>query len=169
MNDKMARFVREIVRGAPTASEAARRAGYNDPGARAWELLRKPNVQAAIRVEQIRLVEIEGPSLALGVLMNILRDETLDETLAGRKLRADVANKMLDRAGYSAARAATPGSDAKSLGEMSVSELEEFIRKGREAQSGADRPQLEAPAVEVTEYVESDLGDGLGADDDVSD
>jgi hypothetical protein len=52
---------------------------------------------------------------------------------------------------------------------MSVAELEEFIRKGREAQHGADRPQLEAPAVEVTEYADEGLGDDLGASDDVSD
>jgi hypothetical protein len=107
--------------------------------------------------------------MAIAVLVGILRDETLDATLAGRKLKADVAHKALERAGYSAARAAAPGSDAKSLGEMSVSELEEFIRKGREAQSGADRLQLEAPAVVVTEYVDEGLGDDLGTGDDVSD
>ena len=145
LTDMQATFVRELVRTGCSGAEAARRAGYGDPEARAHELRKNPRIQEAMaQLQRQELGELANHSLV------VARGILTGEIEAPVKVRADTAFRILDRAGHGPA--AVKGQEAgaqKSLDQMSVQELEEFIRRGRQAQEGADKPMLDhqpAPA-----------------------
>ena len=132
LTDQQRRFVIEFTSGTGAignASEAARRAGYSEKTAaeQGRQLLHKPHVMAAIDEANRSLIDGSLTTLALEVIREILEDEN-----AHPKLRLDAAKTALDRAGYIAPKAAeAPEKLEKPLNEMSVEELEEFIRQRR--------------------------------------
>ena len=132
LTDQQQRFVIEFTSGngaIGNASEAARRAGYSEKTAaeQGRQLLNKPHVVAAIEEANRGLINGSLTTLALDVIQKILEDED-----ANPRLRLDAAKTALDRAGYIAPKAPeAPERLEKPLSELSVQELEDFIRQRR--------------------------------------
>jgi len=131
--ENQAAFAVAYVANGGNGTEAAKAAGYSPQTARqqAASLLNKPHVRDAIHAEQARTMGTELASAAVGRLRQIINDQS-----AHPKIVLDAAKTILDRAGHVAPKAAEPEPPArKPLAEMSVQELEEFIRRGRETQA----------------------------------
>ena len=107
-----------VVEGKPP-EEAAKLAGYHPKSA--YRTLRLPAVAAAIsETIQLDLASVRAP-LAYRVAKSLLQDESVSA-----RVRADLAIKVLDRAGHIApTRKETPAQ--KALSEMSREELAAFI------------------------------------------
>ena len=142
LTDMQTAFVVAFVFNGGNATQAAKKAGYSAHSARvqAQILLAKPHVLAAIHVEQARVIGGELATLAVGVVRNILKDKT-----ASKAVRLDAAKVALSLAGHVAPKApeAIDNKD-KPVSEMTVEELEDFIRKGREAMDRSARPMIDA-------------------------
>lgn len=141
LTERQAAFVRSYVENGGNGAEAARSAGYSEHSAKqiGTQMLSLPWVQRALEVARNRcLAELEVKSLR--VLRGIL-DETNPALLSpGQQLKAaEIVLKI--RAGDRALDKKTEQS--KALNEMSVDELEAFIRRGREAAAQAQHPILE--------------------------
>lgn len=140
-----------VASGGKNATDAAREAGYSAESARteAWRLLRKPHVQAAIRAERTRAIGTEGGTLAWSVINGILGDER-----APHGVRFEAAKFVLGVAGHVAPRAAdAQGDDRDAVEDMSLEELNEFIRRGEE------KIRLRKAATESAESVDADAAD----------
>jgi hypothetical protein len=118
-------FVREYVAGSGNATQAARNAGYTDDRAdkTAWELLRLPHIQSAIREEQLRVIGTEGLAVGVGTLLQIAKD-----TGAPAGARVQAAKGLVDRA-LGAVTAAVPdkGQDGKPLTAQALAELRQGL------------------------------------------
>lgn len=130
LTEKQAAFVRAMVRNGGNQTEAAREAGYGDPGARGWGLMQLPHVLAAIRAETERTMAGAGAK-AVGWMVKALDDQKL----AGA-VRFQCAKWLAEAAGHglAAQRAALglPAQD-KPLTEMTLDELDAFISAGKAA------------------------------------
>jgi len=126
MTDLQADFVRYLVLEGCTQTEAARRAGYADPGPRAYELIRKPHVQAAILAEQRRVINGDLANIALRTLRNVMEDET-----APASARVSAARTSLDIGGYTQKSNQADG-QRDSINDMTYDELQDYVRRGRE-------------------------------------
>lgn len=149
--DQQQAFAEAYVLGNGNATQAAIAAGYSAVSARqtASRLLHTPHVQDAIRKAQAHALKGRLATKALGVLEKILDDE---DAPAG--VRVDAAKTVLDRAGFAAARK-PEGDEAyeKSLHEMSMVELEEFIKRGYrrlDVLTIKSRAAIEADTAELT-------------------
>ena len=126
-NHQQSEFVGHLVRSGCNPTEAARRAGYATPKNAAYRLLRLDHVAGAIRGEQRRLIDNDLATGALGTLRAVMED---DEAPASARVSA--ARVVLEMSGHRRQpEAADPARD-KALAEMSVNELEEIVRRGRE-------------------------------------
>lgn len=129
LTDQQRCFVIEFTSGSGAignASRAARRAGYSEKTSaeQGRQLLHKPHVVAAIEEVNKGLINGSLTTLALDVIKDILENED-----ANPWLRLHAAKTALDRAGHIAPKA--PETLEKSLSEMTVEEMEEFIRQLR--------------------------------------
>lgn len=136
LTEQQKTFVREYVRNGGCGADAARTAGYaaSRPAQQAHDLLALPHVQEAVHREQARLIGGTLASKAIEVVRRILHDETLAATVSGQKVQLEAAKSVLDRAGHIAPKA----SELEMIGdkpitEMSLHELEAFIRQGQAA------------------------------------
>ncbi len=127
-------FAMSYVANGGNASEAAKSAGYSAVSARQQgsALLDKPHVVAAIHAEQARLIGTDLATTAVGVVRSVLQGKP--DTEVGKKLQADVAIKVLDRAGHVAPKAADVDvGPTKPMNEMTVQELEAFVARASDA------------------------------------
>ena len=112
------------------AAAAARMAGYSERCAReiGRQLLDKPHVRKAIDEANRQSISGTLATKAVGLLERVIDDED-----APLKVRVEAAKTILDRAGIvqpSVSERVAAG-DGKLLSEMSVNELEAFIRAGQ--------------------------------------
>ena len=121
-----AEFVRHLVLEGCSQTEAARRAGYADPGPRAYELIRKPHVQDAILAEQRRVINGDLANVALRTLRNVMEDET-----APASARVSAARTSLEIGGYTQ-KTNPVDVQRDSINDMTYDELQDYIRRGRE-------------------------------------
>ncbi len=119
-------FVRYLVRDQLNPTEAARLAGYAHPKQRAYELLSKPNVQAAVRQQQARLIDGHLGNVALKTLENVMMSETVPASA-----RVAAARAVLEAGGYFR-RDPREELENKSMEEMSQEELKTFVSNGRQ-------------------------------------
>lgn len=130
LTEKQAAFVGLYVELGGQQTKAAELAGYADPGASAYRLMRLSHVQAAIRGEQSRLV-LQGGAKGLKWMVGALDDPKL----AGA-VRFQAAKWLAEAAGHGlAAQRANlglPPTD-KPLSEMTLDELDTFIAAGKRA------------------------------------
>ena len=142
-------FAVELVAGGGNVTQAAIRAGYSPASARqiGQHLLEKPHVQAAIRMEQGRVLG------RLAVKAMCLLEGVMDDPNAPAGARVDAAKTILDRAGFPAipAKALARGGLSDAPAEMSREELRAFIAQGRAALAQHEAEEAEAS------------GDGAGA------
>lgn len=151
-------FAEAYVLGHGNATRAAIEAGYSPTSARqtASRLLHLPHIQDAIRRAQAHALKGRMATKALGVLEKILDDEN-----APAGVRVDAAKTVLDRAGFAAARAPdASAADEKPLHEMSLAELNDFIRNGH--------LRLAAMGCKATAVIEGEVAEpAINAADDV--
>ena len=137
-NEQQAVFVTEYVATGGNGAKAARRAKYSKKSAAqvAYQLLQKPHILVAIHAEQARQICGEIATLAVHVLLGILKDKTAKDSV-----RLDAAKIGLALAGHVSPKAPEPddGHQDRPMSEWTSVELEEFIRKGRSAIDGADK------------------------------
>jgi phage terminase small subunit len=136
LTEQQKTFVREYVRNGGCGADAARAAGYaaSRPAQQAHDLLALSHIQEAIHREQARLIGGCLASKAVEVVQRILHDEALAGSVAGQKLQLEAAKTVLDRAGHIAPKASEPEMIGdKPLAQMSLDELEAFIRQGQAA------------------------------------
>lgn len=119
-------FISYLVLEGHNPTEAARRAGYSHPNVRAYELLRKPHIVGAIRKEQGRVLDGDLANVALRTLRGVMEDQ---QSPASAKVAASRA--VLEASGYFKREQETPLENKSPL-DMSVQELEAFVKKGRE-------------------------------------
>lgn len=118
------------------STKAAELAGYAAPASEGSRTILLPHVQEAIRQATIR--RMAGlSSKALNTL------ETLLEPEYPPAVRRQAADSILDRAGYSPATV-KPGSNDKSMSEMTAAELLETMRQAR-AEMDKAKPAYRAP------------------------
>lgn len=149
LTDQQTLFVREYVRNGGKGAGAARAAGYSElsAGKYAYQLLELPHVQAGIRAEREREIGSLA-TVGLGVVRGILED-TADNTLGGKKLRLDAAKVVFAAAGHVAPKAPdAPETSEKTYEEMTLAELEEFVRASKE-RAAAQPPAAPAGAAPV--------------------
>ena len=129
LTDKQQEFAEAYVACGGNASEAARLAGYSLKSARqiGGRLARNPTVQRLIRQEQQRVIGGRLCSQALGVLESIMLDQS-----APAGARVDACKTILDRGGLPAipANQIVHDADEMDFKQMSVAEMQEFIREG---------------------------------------
>ncbi len=120
-------FVKHYCAGV-SQTEAARMAGYSNPGTEAWRLLRTPSVVEAITRESERRLLTEGQQAALAFMIKAPGNEKLPGAV-----RFQASKWLMEKAGHglAAQRAALglPVSD-KPLSEMSLAELDTFLHAG---------------------------------------
>jgi hypothetical protein len=141
LTDRQAAFVLAFAANGANAAEAARQAGYSEHSAKqiGTQMLSLPWVQRALEIERGRLLAKAGLK-AIGLVVQVLEDET-----AGLPLRLKAAEIAL-KADRGERDASKKSEQSKALGEMSVPELEDFIRRGREAATLAAQPIVEGQA-----------------------
>ena len=118
-------FVEAFCSNGGHAKDATRQAGYEGHHAPA-RLLSLPHVRHAIRETLERKVRTEGASLAWGTLLHLMADPSTPSAV-----RFQCARWTLEAGGIG--RAGNDTTEGKSLSEMSLSELEQMVRAGREA------------------------------------
>ena len=128
LTDKQESFVHYLVNGACSATEAAKRAGYEGSSIRqsASQLLRKPHVQEAIRQEQFRRLNGHLANLALSTLEGVMADP---EAPHGAKVQAAIA--VLERSGiHHNIEANKISASHAPINQASIEKLQEFAREG---------------------------------------
>lgn len=126
LSDIQSNFVRYLVRERCNATEAARRAGYQHPRQRGYELLRKPNIARAIRAEQQALLNGDLTSIAFGTLKDVMQNP---KSPASAKVAASRA--VLEAAGFfKKTDEDTPLLEKDPLN-MTTEELEQFVMESR--------------------------------------
>lgn len=129
-------FVRASVLNGMCPTDAARVAGYQDPHARSYELVRKPHVQEAMR--QLRAAKLSGElaNTALDVMRGLMEDEHATPAA----VRFQAAKWCLEHAGHGGDAGALGFDPDKSLSEYTLTELEAFISKGNQALADLRNP-----------------------------
>jgi hypothetical protein len=131
--DRQLQFVHHFTNGARSAADAARAAGFADPGTAARRLILTPHVRAAIRAARIADIEGDLSRLALDTLRDLMATAT---TPAPVKLGA--ARFALEMARYGPEQAAKQPDDQKPLAEMTIAELEALVTAKESALPSAD-------------------------------
>ena len=127
LTNRQRRFVQEYVRNGGNGNAAVAAAGYNTahPNASLRALLRKPHVIEALHTERERVLRGKLANRALGVL-----EELMDDPATPAPVRFQTARTVLQMAGHGAGEEPDRNQPDKPLIEMSVAELEAFIRDG---------------------------------------
>ena len=121
MTERRRQFVHELVHRGCTPTEAARRAGYSQPGHEAFRLLRHPLVQAAIRAEREAVVSGSLASVALATLHEVMTDRE-----ASPSARVAAARTVLELAGE-LGKGKSDADEDRPLSELSADELTRLI------------------------------------------
>ena len=152
LTEKQQRFVENYLSNGGNATAAARSAGYVMEAQDGWRQRQLPNVQRAIFEGQKR--KLQSLSTAgLGFLEQLITGQIPD---AKPRDRLDASKFVINLAGHVAPKGGEPeADDSKPLEEMSIAELEDFVRRGEAAAKRARQPILEhagsapnAPGVE---------------------
>ena len=147
LTDMQLTFLESYCRNGGNGLAAAEAAGYSQPGRAAYDLLRKPHVEKAIRERQRRELNSLA-NLALGVWRTVLTRPP--ESAADRKLQAEVAGRVLDRAGLAPYRAEEAASQpGKDLSDLSIEELTSIIDRELARKAGDHAKVIDGQVVEV--------------------
>src|SRR5262245_42809698 len=123
LTEQQRELVKYIVADGKAPEEAAELAGYHPKSV--YRTLRLPAVAAAVSESHRLDVAATGAPLAYRVAKSLLKDESVSA-----RVRADLAVKVLDRAGHIApTRKDPPSSQSKPLSEMTRDELAAFIAR----------------------------------------
>ena len=148
LTPKQRSFVTRVVRIGGNVTEAARQAGYSDPGTAAYDLTRLPHIQAAIRLERGKYISGELANIATGTLHSILIDKE-----APASARVQAARTVLEMSG-DIGKAKRTDDDDRPLSEMTAEELARMIDKWTE-EKAALATTIDAQDVEIIDSAQS--------------
>jgi hypothetical protein len=132
-----------IERGDPV--KCAREAGYSHPSQRAYDLMKRPDVVAAIHSTIQGKMQTEGASVAFRVLVEIANDEK-----APKAPRVAAARTLAEMSGLSAGAGA--GALDKPPSEMSRAELIEARERALAVLASLEAPRMiEGSTIEAPE------------------
>jgi hypothetical protein len=133
LTEKQAAFARYYASNGGNGAQAARDAGYSEANAKdqASELLAMPKIREAIELSRDISIKTSGASKAWAVIDSLMTDPA-----APAQVRFQAAKWTLEASGHGLSAVAASlhlgmKRSGKPLSEMSVSELEEFINRGR--------------------------------------
>lgn len=131
LTEKQQVFTRAYTANGGNATEAARTADYANPEQEGWRLMRLPHVCAAIRAEREKEILTKGAATAWATMQDLMTNARYTGAV-----KFQAARWTLEAAGsgLAAHRAALglPDGD-KPLSEMTLDELDAFMRAGRQA------------------------------------
>lgn len=126
LTDVQSAFISYLVLEGCNPTEAARRAGYSHPKNRAYELLRKAHIVAAIREEQGRILDGDLANIAMNTLRSVMENKN-----SPASSRVAASRAVLEASGYFR-RSDNMSLEEKDPLDMTAQELEEFIRRSRQ-------------------------------------
>jgi phage terminase small subunit len=153
LTDRRRTFIEKYVSG-HSQTESAKLAGFADPKGEGYRLMQEPAVQAAIQAELVKRVQTEGQAIAFNFLINTIVNEK-----APWSARTECARIVSNKGPLSdmALKAAYQPAD-KPMNEMSLSELEAFIKGGQAAlEKAREQRALPAEFVDVTAQQSTDV------------
>jgi hypothetical protein len=131
---KQRAFIVTLVRQGCTPTQAARTAGYVDPKVSAYDLLRSPHIQAAIRFERSRYVMSDLANIATGTLREVMTDKQ-----APASARVQAARTVLEMSGE-LGRGKSDADEDRPLSELSAEELTRMIDKWQDERAALAKP-----------------------------
>jgi len=134
LTPKQRAFVITLVRHGCTPTQAARTAGYVEAKVSAYDLLRSPHIQAAIRFERSRYVMSDLANIATGTLREVMTDKE-----APASARVQAARTVLEMAGE-LGRGKSDADDDRPLSEMTAEELTRMIDRWTEEKAALAKP-----------------------------
>ena len=126
-------FVEAYVSNGGDAKAAGKTAGYTDPPAAGKELLANAQIRETIELARDTDIKTAGASKAWRIMQRLMESEEVPA-----QTRFQAAKWTLEASGHGLSAVAASlqlglkKSGKKDLSELSVSELEDFIRRGRE-------------------------------------
>lgn len=121
LTEKQRAFVTVLVRNGCTPTQAARDAGYADAKVSAYDLLRTPHIQNAVKFERQRYVAGDLANIATGTLRLVMVDQ---ESPASARVQA--ARTVLELAGE-LGKVKGDGVEDRPLSELSAHDLTRLI------------------------------------------
>lgn len=121
LTEKQRAFVTVLVRKGCTPTQAARNAGYADAKVSAYDLLRNPHIQNAVRFERQRYVASDLANIATETLRLVMVDQ---ESPASARVQA--ARTVLELAGE-LGKSKSDGGEERPLSELSAHDLTRLI------------------------------------------
>jgi hypothetical protein len=124
-------FAVHYVANGGDAKKAAQSAGYSPTSAKeiGHRLARLPTVKALIRLEAETRIINQGAAVAIHTLIAIMGNEEMSGAV-----RVEASKTMLDRAGHISKAQVKPERDGpKALNDMTIDELDLFIKQGAAA------------------------------------
>lgn len=134
LTPKQREFVIHLVRNGFTPTKAAREARYSDPAATAYDLVRVPSIQAAIRFERLRYVGSDLANIATATLRDVMTDKE-----APASARVQAARTVLEMSCELGRTKSGTDQDCP-LSEMSAEELTRMIDMWRDERSVLVKP-----------------------------
>lgn len=131
---KQRSFVITLVRQGCTPTQAARAAGYVDPKVSAYDLLRSPHIQAAVRFERSRYIMSDLANISTGTLREVMTDKQ-----APASARVQAARTVLEVAGE-LGRSKSEADEDRPLSELSAEELTRMIDKWQDERVTLAKP-----------------------------
>lgn len=136
-----------LVRQGCNPTQAARQAGYSDPGVSAFDLMRTLHIQEAIRHERARYISGDLANIATATIRAIMMDEG-----APASARVSAARTALELAGELGASKREVDED-RPLSEMTAEELGVMIDRWQ-----AERAALATSVEEDTSVLTEAMG-----------
>lgn len=121
LTEKQRTFVTVLVRNGCTPTQAARDAGYADAKVSAYDLLRTPHIQNAVRFERLRYVAGDLANIATETLRLVMLDQ---ESPASARVQA--ARTVLELAGE-IGKGKSGADEDRALSELTADELTRLI------------------------------------------
>ena len=134
LTPKQRTFVVTLVRQGCTPTQAARTAGYADGKVSAYDLLRSPHIQAAIRFERSRYIMGDLANVATSTLRDVM-----DDKLAPASARVQAARTVLEMAGE-LGRGKSDADEDRPLSELSADELTRLIDRWQDERAALATP-----------------------------
>ena len=132
LNDNELGFCDLYIANGGDAKVAAEGAGFTDPGAAAKQLLADPRIREVIELRRDMEIKTGGATRAWSVIQQLMTDPA-----SPAQVRFQAAKWTLEASGHGLSAVAASlqlgiKSSGKQLHQMSVSELEEFVTRGRQ-------------------------------------
>ena len=141
---KQGAFVTVLVRQGCNPTQAARQAGYSDAGVSAFDLMRTPHIQEAIRQERARYISGDLANIATATIRAIMMDDA-----APASARVSAARTALELAGELGVSKREVDED-RPLSEMTADELGVMIDRWQ-AERAALATSVEDDSTALTE------------------